>query len=98
MISLAFLYQLSRRPSFRKRQPTVNGGAVPLPERVDVYKTKPAHKTVRCEDGFSEGDAGFLAHEDDGALSGMISHLAQMAMDAETPEEFNAILKSLHCV
>tara|TARA_B100001063_G_scaffold206654_1_gene202150 strand:- start:907 stop:1086 length:180 start_codon:yes stop_codon:yes gene_type:complete len=47
------------------------------------------------EDCFSQGDEGFLAHEVDGALSGMDSHIAQMAMDAETPEEFNAIIESL---
>ena len=52
-------------------------------------------KMVSREDGFSEGDAGFLAHEVDGSLSGMDSHIAQMAMDAETPEEFDAILESL---
>tara|TARA_B100001173_G_C15536518_1_gene357761 strand:+ start:27 stop:200 length:174 start_codon:yes stop_codon:yes gene_type:complete len=52
-------------------------------------------KMVSREDGFSEGDAGFLAHEVDGSLSGMDSHIAQMAMDAETPEEFYAILESL---
>ena len=50
---------------------------------------------VSREDGYSEGVAGFLAHEIDGSLSGMDSHIAQMAMDAETPEEFDAILESL---
>ena len=89
------LNQPIRRPNFKKRHPTDSGGAQPLPSRVGVTKGQNPYNTVSREDGFSEGDAGDFAHMTGESLGGIDAHMAQMAMNAETPEEFDFIVDNI---
>ena len=81
-----------RRPSFKKRQPTGNGAAQPLPSKIGVTKGTNPHKTVSREDQFAEGSVGDLAQYCDESVSGMDAHMIQMAIESGDDDIYNEVI------
>ena len=84
-----------RRPNFKKRQPTGNGGAEPLPAQIGVSRGVNVHKVQGADQGYAEGDAGDLANYLDEQVGGIDSHLIEMALNSDDPEVFNEVMDIL---
>ena len=81
-----------RRPNFKKRQPTGNGGAQPLPSQIGVSRGVNVHKIKGADQGYAEGDVGDMANYLGEPVSGMDSHLVQMAMESGDDDIFDQVM------
>ena len=84
-----------RRPNFKKRQPTGNGGAEPLPPQIGVSRGVNVHKGVSREDQYAEGSIGDLSQTIGQSVGGVDAHLVQMAMESQDDDVIDEVLDIL---